>query len=104
MAQYLAPPPHGWSRCRVSGCLAARTQAWRTTAVLARGGSDRPDRRSTRRLLRMMGAPFRHSVNKTLYALRNSVKEETYGAIKELHDADINTVMVTGKFFYVIKI
>ena len=28
--------------------------------------------------------------------MQNSVKEETYGAIKELHDADINTVMVTG--------
>ena len=31
-----------------------------------------------------------------LIIMQNSVKEETYGAIKELHDADINTVMVTG--------
>ena len=28
--------------------------------------------------------------------MQNLVKEETYGAIRELHDADINTVMVTG--------
>ena len=31
-----------------------------------------------------------------LIIMQNSVKEETYPAIKELHDADINTVMVTG--------
>jgi len=31
-----------------------------------------------------------------LIIMQNLVKKETYGAIKELHDADINTVMVTG--------
>ena len=31
-----------------------------------------------------------------LIIMQNLVKEETYGAIKDLHDADINTVMVTG--------
>ncbi len=28
--------------------------------------------------------------------MQNLVKEETYGAIRELHEADISTVMVTG--------
>ena len=32
-----------------------------------------------------------------LIIMQNLVKEETYGAIKELHDADISTVMVTGR-------
>ena len=32
-----------------------------------------------------------------LIIMQNSVKEETYPAIKALHDADINTVMVTGR-------
>ncbi|XP_023320447.1 probable cation-transporting ATPase 13A3 [Eurytemora carolleeae] len=31
-----------------------------------------------------------------LIIMQNLVKKETYGAIKELHDADIHTVMVTG--------
>ena len=31
-----------------------------------------------------------------LIVMQNLVKEETYPAIKSLHDADINTVMVTG--------
>lgn len=31
-----------------------------------------------------------------LIIMQNLVKEETYGAIRELHEADINTVMVTG--------
>ncbi len=31
-----------------------------------------------------------------LIVMQNLVKKETYGAIKELHAADINTVMVTG--------
>lgn len=31
-----------------------------------------------------------------LIVMQNSIKEETFGAIKELHDADIVTVMVTG--------
>jgi cation-transporting ATPase 13A2 len=31
-----------------------------------------------------------------LIVMQNLVKEETYPAIKALHDADINTVMVTG--------
>lgn len=31
-----------------------------------------------------------------LIIMQNLVKAETYGAIKELHEADINTVMVTG--------
>lgn len=31
-----------------------------------------------------------------LIVMQNLVKDETYGAIKELHEADINTVMVTG--------
>ncbi len=31
-----------------------------------------------------------------LIIMQNLVKEETYGAIRELHDADISTVMVTG--------
>lgn len=31
-----------------------------------------------------------------LIIMQNLVKQETYGAIKELHDADIRTVMVTG--------
>ena len=32
-----------------------------------------------------------------LIIMQNLVKQETYGAIKALHDADINTVMVTGE-------
>lgn len=32
-----------------------------------------------------------------LIVMQNSVKEQTFGAIKALHDADIVTVMVTGK-------
>ena len=32
-----------------------------------------------------------------LIVMQNSVKEETFPAIKELHEADIVTVMVTGK-------
>ena len=33
-----------------------------------------------------------------LIVMQNSVKEETFPAIKELHDADIVTVMVTGLY------
>ena len=32
-----------------------------------------------------------------LIVMQNSVKVETFPAIKALHDADINTVMVTGR-------
>ena len=32
-----------------------------------------------------------------LIVMQNSIKEETFPAIKALHDADIITVMVTGK-------
>ena len=35
-----------------------------------------------------------------LIVMQNSVKEQTFGAIKALHDADIVTVMVTGKKIY----
>ena len=38
-----------------------------------------------------------------LIVMQNSIKEETYPAIKELHDADIITVMVTGKFSISMK-
>ena len=31
-----------------------------------------------------------------LIIMQNLIKKETYGAIKELHAADLNTVMVTG--------
>ena len=31
-----------------------------------------------------------------LIIMQNLVKQETYPAIKDLHEADINTVMVTG--------
>ena len=38
-----------------------------------------------------------------LIVMQNSIKEETYPAIKELHDADIITVMVTGKICTSVK-
>ena len=38
-----------------------------------------------------------------LIVMQNSIKEETYPAIKELHDADIITVMVTGKISRLMK-
>ena len=36
-----------------------------------------------------------------LIIMQNSVKVETFPAIKALHDADINTVMVTGRITYI---